>query len=229
MRGTCAVSPASRSPRRTHRIAAPGDTLVVVLEDAIAGTLTRSPDRRLAFTYEVDYRRRPETTPLSLAIPKRTREHTGPRLEAWLWGLLPDDPAVLQAWARRFHVSPASPFALLATPIGEDCAGAVRFITPGRLEHPLDQSRSVTWLTEEDVAARLRDLRTDRTTWLGHAPAGHFTLAGAQAKTALLWRDGRWGVPSSAIPTTHILKPAIAEQRCLEGAITARESVSRVG
>ena len=33
-----------------------------------------------------------------------------------------------------------------------------------------------------------------------------YDVAGAQAKTALLFRDGRWGVPSGSTPTTHILK-----------------------
>jgi serine/threonine-protein kinase HipA len=36
---------------------------------------------------------------------------------------------------------------------------------------------------------------------------GQFSLAGAQPKTALLQRDGRWGVPAGRTPTTHILKP----------------------
>lgn len=38
-----------------------------------------------------------------------------------------------------------------------------------------------------------------------------FSLAGAQAKTALHLDTvtGQWGDPSGAIPTTHILKPAI--------------------
>lgn len=144
MRGTCAVLPAHRARRPNRCIAAPGETLVVVLEDAIAGTLTRSPGGRLAFSYEEDYRRRPETTPLSLALPKATRERTGAKLEAWLWGLLPDDPAVLRCWARHFDVSPVSPFALLSTPIGEDCAGAVRFIGPDRLEELLEQPGCVT-------------------------------------------------------------------------------------
>ena len=239
MDGTCAVSPADRSPRRTRRKAAPGETLVVVLEDAIAGTLTRSRGGRLAFSYEEDYRRRPETTPLSLTLPKQTSEHAGAKLDAWLWGLLPDDPAVLRCWARQFHVS-ASPFALLSTPIGEDCAGAVRFIAPDRLEELVDQPGSVTWLAEEEVAERLRDLRTDRTAWLAFSPAGRFTLAGAQAKTALLCRDGRWGGPSGAIPTTHILKTAITgldghdlnEHLCLDaarraGLLAARTRIER--
>ena len=64
------------------------------------------------------------------------------------------------------------------------------------------------WLTEDEVAQRLRDLREDSTAWLGRSFTGQFSLAGAQAKTALLLEDGRWAVPSGALATTHILKPA---------------------
>jgi serine/threonine-protein kinase HipA len=216
------------------------DTLVVVLEEAVAGTLTRSSGGRLAFTYDEEYRRRSETTPLSLTLPKQIREHAGARLEAWLWGLLPDNDAVLRRWGREFHVSASSPFALLSTPVGEDCAGAVRFVQSDRLEQLRDRPGSVTWLTEEDVADRLRDLRADTTAWLGRSFTGQFSLAGAQAKTALLYRDGRWGVPAGATPTTHILKPAVAglddhdlnEHLCLDaarraGLIAARTRVER--
>lgn len=218
------------------------DTLAVVLEDAVAGTLTRSAGGRLAFAYDERYRHRPETTPLSLALPKQIGEHAGARLAAWLWGLLPDNDAVLRRWSRQFHVSGASPFALLATPIGEDCAGAVRFSAPDAVERLLDRPGSVTWLTADDVAERLRDLRTDATTWLGRSFTGQFSLAGAQAKTALLLRDGRWGVPSGTLPTTHILKPAVTglddhdlnEHLCLDaarrvGLIAARTRIERFG
>lgn len=216
------------------------ETLVVILDDAVAGTLTRSPGGRLAFAYDEDYRRRPEATPLSLSLPKQVREHAGTRLEAWLWGLLPDNDAVLRRWGRGFHVSASSPFALLSTPIGEDCAGAVQFIAPDRVDELLERPGAVSWLTEEQVAERLGELRADTTAWLGRAFTGQFSLAGAQAKTALLHRDGRWGVPSGATPTTHILKPAVAglddhdlnEHLCLDaarraGLIAARTRIER--
>jgi serine/threonine-protein kinase HipA len=216
------------------------ETLVVVLDDAVAGTLTRSPGGRLAFAYDEDYRSRPETTPLSLVLPKQIRDHAGARLEAWLWGLLPDNDAVLRRWARQFHVAVSSPFALLSTPVGEDCAGAVQFTVPDQLDDLLERSGSVSWLTEEEVAERLRDLRADATAWLGRSFTGQFSLAGAQAKTALLGRDGRWGVPSGATPTTHILKPAVAglddhdlnEHLCLDaarraGLVAARTRIER--
>ena len=137
-------------------------------------------------------------------------------------------------------MSPSSPFSLLATPIGEDCAGAVRFAPPDELERVLGRTGEVTWLTEDEVAQRLRELREDSTAWLGRSFTGQFSLAGAQAKTALLFDGKRWGVPSGSIPTTHILKPAIAglddhdlnEHLCLDaarraGLIAARSTIAQ--
>ncbi|MDQ6776873.1 MAG: HipA domain-containing protein [Actinomycetota bacterium] len=58
----------------------------------------------------------------------------------------------------------------------------------------------------------------------------------------MLFQDGRWGVPSGATPTTHILKPAVTgfddhdlnEHLCLDaarraGLLAARTTVSRFG
>jgi serine/threonine-protein kinase HipA len=81
-------------------------------------------------------------------------------------------------------------------------------------------------LTEEEVAQRLRELREDSTAWLGREFTGQFSLAGAQAKTALLFEDGHWSVPSGAAATSHILKPAVVgfddhdlnEHLCLDAA-----------
>jgi serine/threonine-protein kinase HipA len=103
----------------------------------------------------------------------------------------------------------------------------------------LNQAGNVAPLTEEQIADRLRTLRRDPSAW--HlAGTGQFSLAGAQAKTALYLdpATGRWGDPSGAVPTTHILKPAIAgfddhdlnEHLCLQAAQIAglRTASSRV-
>jgi serine/threonine-protein kinase HipA len=216
------------------------DRLAVLLDDAVAGTLERTAHGRLAFTYDDDYAGRPAPTPLSLSLPTQVRRHVGTALEAWLWGLLPDNDIVLRRWSREFHVSATSPFALLSTPVGEDCAGAVRFVRPARVEELLEQPGTVDWLTQDEVGERLRELRADTSAWLGSGFVGQFSLAGAQAKTALLLRDGRWGVPAGALPTTHILKPAVAglddhdlnEHLCLDaarraGLLAARTRIER--
>lgn len=186
------------------------DTLVVVLDDAVAGTLTRLRGGRLRFDYDDDYRQRANATPLSVSMPTQVRTHPDGVITPWLWGLLPDNDAVLARWARQFHASASSPFSMLATPIGHDCAGAVRFASPEDVENVIARPGDVRWLSDEEVAERLRDLKQDSTAWLGQTFTGQFSLAGAQAKTALLFRDGRWGVPSGSIPTSHILKPAVS-------------------
>jgi serine/threonine-protein kinase HipA len=72
-------------------------------------------------------------------------------------------------------------------------------------------SREIQWLTEDDVADRLRTLRADHSAWRSAQDTGQFSLAGAQPKTALLFERKRWGVPSGRVPTTHILKPPTGE------------------
>ena len=202
------------------------DSLTVILDDVVAGTVTRMTGGRLRFDYEIEYQQRPSPTPLSLSMPIEVRSHGHQTISPWMWNLLPDNEAVLRRWGRELHVSPASPFSLLATPIGEDCAGAVRFSPPSDVDRVLGRTGEVDWLTRKQVADRLKELRHDSTAWLGSSFTGQFSLAGAQAKTALLLEKSRWGVPSGPIPTTHILKPAVAgfddhdlnEHLCLDAA-----------
>jgi serine/threonine-protein kinase HipA len=218
------------------------DSLLVILEDLVAGTVTRLRGGRLRFDYGDEYREVSGSTPLSLSMPIQVRSHPDQIATPWLWGLLPDNDAVLRRWAREFHVSASSPFSLLATPVGEDCAGAVRFALPEEVDRVLGRSGEIAWLSDDDVAERLRELREDSTAWLGRSFTGQFSLAGAQAKTALLFQDGRWGVPSGSTPTTHILKPAVGglddhdlnEHLCLDaarraGLLAVRTNVSRFG
>jgi serine/threonine-protein kinase HipA len=218
------------------------DTLVVILDDVVAGTLIRLSGGRLRFDYDDGYRERANATPLSVSMPTQVRSHPESAITPWLWGLLPDNEAVLSRWARDFHASASSPFSMLATPIGHDCAGAVRFAAPDAVDEVLGRPGEVNWLTEEEVAGRLRELREDATSWLGRDFTGQFSLAGAQAKTALLHEDGRWGVPSGSAATSHILKPAVAglddhdlnEHLCLDaarraGLVVARTHVAQFG
>jgi serine/threonine-protein kinase HipA len=218
------------------------DTLSVLLGEELAGTLTRLAGGRLRFDYDEDYREKRDPTPLSVSMPAALRSHPDGEISPWLWGVLPDNQAVLERWARNFHTSASSPFSLLATPVGRDCAGAVRFVAPDELDQVLGTPGAVTWLTIDELAGRLRELREDTTTWLGREFSGQFSLGGAQAKTALLYEDGRWGVPSGSAATSHILKPSVAglddhdlnEHLCLDaagraGLVVARTRVAHFG
>ncbi len=180
--------------------------LVALLENREVGVV-RQARGRLTFTYVDSWRLAPGSYPLSLSMPLTAAEHPHASIEAFLWGLLPDNEFVLRRWAQRFHVSPRSAFALIAE-VGEDCAGAVQFVRPeARAEFQNGKPGAVDWLTETDVAGRLRGLQADASAGRAPRDTGQFSLAGAQPKTALCFDGQRWGVPSGREPTTHILKP----------------------
>ncbi len=169
--------------------------------------MVRQQRGRLAFTYADAWRSAPGAYPLSLSMPLAASEHPHAAIEPFIWGLLPDNEFVLNRWAQQFHVSPRNAFALISH-VGEDCAGAVQFVAPERRDELTNALPTETkWLTEADVANRLRALQADASAWRAPRDTGQFSLAGAQPKTALLFDGQRWGVPSGRTPTTHILKP----------------------
>jgi serine/threonine-protein kinase HipA len=186
------------------------EELFVVIGSRLAGQITRARGR-VELTYDDAYRQARGATPLSVSMPLQEPTHRHIVLAPWLDGLLPDSAAVRRRWGRQFSVSADSPFSLLSTPVGEECAGAARFVTAERLDAALAGEGDVTWLSEADVAERIRALHEDSSAWLGVDFTGRFSLAGAQAKTALLYDEvnGRWGIPTGAAATSHILKPAI--------------------
>jgi serine/threonine-protein kinase HipA len=171
-------------------------------------------------------------------MPLAQRRHEDPVVRSFIWGLLPDNDQVLDRWARTYQVSARNPFALLRH-VGEDCAGAAQFATPDRVDALIAGDGGVNWIDDDEIAERIRILRRDPAAW--HvASTGQFSLAGAQAKTALHFDPAarRWGDPWGAVPTTHILKPAVTgfddhdlnEHLCLEAArhLGLRAARSRV-
>jgi serine/threonine-protein kinase HipA len=185
--------------------------LVALIDGQESGRVAQERDGRYRFTYADAWRRRRDAFPLSVSMPMQLATHGHEPVAAYLWGLLPDNENVLEAWARRDHVSARNPFALLGQ-VGEDCAGAVQLVPPDRVaELRRPGPAEIEWLTEAEVAERLRRLREDQTAWRLPRDTGQFSLAGSQRKTALYYDEGRWGVPSGRTPTTHILKPPIPD------------------
>jgi serine/threonine-protein kinase HipA len=181
--------------------------LIVLLDGKEIGRVHSGARNRLTFVYDDEWRNAEGAYPLSLSMPLAAKEHGRAAVEAFLWGLLPDNERVLDRWATKFQVSARNVFALISH-VGEDCAGAVQFVTPDRLDAIRSgREDKVEWLDEADIARRLKTLRNDHAAWRLPSDTGQFSLAGAQPKTALLFQNGRWGVPSGGLPTTHILKP----------------------
>lgn len=187
-----------------------GDRLVVLLAGAEIGMVRRTAANNLALAYRDEWRAFQGAIPLSLSMPLTVSRHGHKPISAFLWGLLPDNEAILDRWARRFQISARNPFAMIAQ-VGEDCAGAAQFVRPERLDAIHGGDIEIKWLDEAAIGDRLRTLRSDPAAWRVAEDLGQFSLAGAQPKIALLHQGDRWGIPAGRTPTTHILKPPTGE------------------
>lgn len=183
-------------------------TLEICDGETQIGALTQDEHGKLSLRYAPAWAENPENFPVSLSLPLGNKEIGHPTVSNFLWGLLPDNRWVLDAWAKKFHVSPNNPFALLSH-VGEDCAGAIQFRQPGAGK----KESGVTWIPEQELETRMANLLANHGNTRKFNDQGNFSLAGAQPKLAL-HRDpgsGRWGIPFGKTPTTHILKPTTGQ------------------
>lgn len=179
--------------------------LAVLLAGEPVGWL--SQDRRTQFSYNADYAERTAPTPISLSMPPRPGAYPQAQTIPWLEGLLPDRLEVRQRWGREFGVSARNPFALVAE-MGRDCPGAVQICPEDAVDEVAADRGELRSVTDEQVGRRLESLRRDIDSWT--VTGERWSLGGAQAKFALVERDGRWFEAIGAQPTTHIVKPGVA-------------------
>jgi serine/threonine-protein kinase HipA len=197
--------------------------LVVLLAGEPIGVVRRHAGGRLSFVYDEAWQEAGDAYPLSLSLPLIEHEHEDAAIRAYLEGLLPDRVEVRNSWGKQFHVSGKNAFGLLAH-VGEDCPGAVQFVSPERVDALRAVATTpVEWLSEAELAARLRNAIDVYGKGAQVRGNGYFSLAGAQPKTVLYREGNRWASPSAALPSTHLLKPpagdldslALNEHLCL--------------
>jgi len=147
------------------------------------------------------------TRGLSCCMPAIGVEYTGDRVDNWISGLLPDRGEVLTRWRARYGLKRQDAYGLLWH-VGEDVAGAARFVRPDRLAGAEDPVTPEP-LAEAAIGERIAALSADSAAWAPSVGTGQFSLAGAQAKFALARTNDGWVEPAGDRPTTHIVKPAI--------------------
>ncbi len=186
------------------------DSLAVLLNGKQTASLRRTRSGRL----ELQYLDNSSSASLSISMKPRAKPHTGQVVSNWIDNLVPDDERLRSAWARDNRAASTAPFDLLATSIGEDCAGAVQFAPDAELSRLMSRGGTVDIVDESWIEARLAKLRNAADSWqnLDHSRL-MYSIGGLQPKLGLhRLSDGRWAQPSGATPTTHILKPAPREE-----------------
>jgi serine/threonine-protein kinase HipA len=161
---------------------------------------------RQEFLYAESWLASSAARPISLSLPLRpSQKPYREGVEEFFDNLLPDNRQIRERIQRRFHAGSVGAFDLL-TEIGRDCVGALQLLPEGQA--PKNVKRIIADpLSRVGVAELLnRSLGEGLTREETADDTFRISLAGAQEKTALLFRDNHWHRPTQATPTTHILK-----------------------
>ncbi len=182
--------------------------LSVLLNGRLVGSLRRQISGAIDFQYDGTWLAWEHALPVSLSLPLREDRFVGAPVIAVFDNLLPDSEPIRRRLAERIKADGDDAYSLLAV-IGRDCVGALQFLPDGA-DPGTAGTVSGRPIDDTGIAGILSDLK--------HTPLGvdesedfRISLAGAQEKTALLYRRNKWYVPQGMTATTHILKPEIGK------------------
>lgn len=146
-----------------------------------------------------------DSIPLSLSVPLDRPPPEAIKVGRYLDSLLPENPATLEDWHKRFGFNLDATTLEILQVVGEDVAGATQFVPAGRTP---SRQRQLIALRDSQVADLLIDLRDSHGAAPFTADIPRVSLAGQQEKIGLHRHENQWYLPWGLAPSTHILKPA---------------------
>lgn len=184
------------------------EPLNVFLNSRLVGQLRRDISGAISFQYHPSWLDWEFVLPVSLSLPLRAQAFSGAPVLAVFDNLLPDNDHLRRQIAARTHAEGTDAYSLLGA-IGHDCVGALQFL-PQNVEPGLAGAVEGEPISNDGIALIIKNLAT--------APLGitedesfRISIAGAQEKTAFLYRNGKWYKPRGTTATTHIFKPSIGK------------------
>ena len=183
------------------------ETLNVFLLGKLAGFL-ESDKSTLSFRYSEDYLQDPSAVPLSFTLPLQKDAFDDQTTSVFFDNLLPPD-VVRKRLGKILHLSRHNIFGFLKA-IGGDCAGAVSLYPAENEETVSANPPSLRELTNEEAVEILTQL-PKRPLNLGRDEGFRISGTGAQDKLIACVKDNKILLPLYGEPSTHIIKPPIAE------------------
>ena len=184
------------------------DVLTIWMYDIEIATVEQRQRARLRLSYtEEALQTFALGTPLlSLRLPLAAAPYSHGVVAAFLDGLLPEGEQRLII-AADLEVRANDTFALIEA-LGRDSAGALLILPAGQKPAPVSTTLTAMPLDEDELGDLVSNLRNAP---LGIGDQVRLSLAGVQEKLVLTrMPDGSWGRPVDGTPSTHILKPEIA-------------------
>jgi serine/threonine-protein kinase HipA len=167
--------------------------------EQLAGELSQDKYGMLSFQYNQEYIAK-NGVPISHSMPLTSELYYGNEAHAYFTGLLPEED-VLASTARVMGTSSLNYFKLLVE-LGKEPVGAIRIG---------DSTQPSAYQYEEISMPELDEIIIKNDSLLStlyREKGMRLSLAGAQSKTGLYYRDGRYFIPQNGSPSNIIVKPA---------------------
>jgi serine/threonine-protein kinase HipA len=180
--------------------------LNVFYESIKVGELRQNDDLIYSFCYADSWLNYSENFPLSLAMPISQKEFGNKITLSFFENLLPEGE--VRDVIGRAHLAEGT-YEFLRE-FGNDCAGAV--IVSEKDEPPYLSSVGEKKLIDIDKVYEAIDKHHSVAHLIAETDPGYLSLAGAQDKFAAIYENGKFYLPQSGAPTTHIIKVPIHRQ-----------------
>jgi len=177
-------------------------TLKAYLNDQHVGTLSEGNDL-WNFEYDLAWSQAPGSFDLSPALDRANPLHQDgatQRPVQWYFDNLLPEETLRQALIKESGIKGDDAFALLQY-LGAESAGSLVLLPP---DSQAPAQGGLKALADEELSRRIRDL--PRKSLSSGAPK-QMSVAGAQHKLLVVYRDGVLYEPVGREPSTHILKP----------------------
>lgn len=180
--------------------------LSVYFGESLAGHLSSTAENGIVFSYEATYLEA-GLPPISLSLPLNAGEFSQKQCLPFFEGLLPEGD-VKRKISDFLHVSETSTLKLLKE-LGGECAGMISILPEGE---PNKAKNVYDFSPDNYEPVPIKKLseyikNTNSRPLLKVKEELRLSLAGAQEKLPLLYKDGEYYLPRNGAPSTHIIKP----------------------
>jgi serine/threonine-protein kinase HipA len=180
-------------------------SLDVFWNGKIVGRYDLLEDGSEMFSYDSNYLEFVDAVPISRSLPLRADSYGRRQLRPFFAGLLPEE-SQRQRIAAYLGLAESDDFSMLEA-IGGECAGALEIIPHGTLPH--GRNNSLSPCDDKRLLEIVKSL--PYRPMLAGETGLRLSLAGAQSKLPVVFRNGGFYLPENGTPSTHILKPELSD------------------
>lgn len=177
--------------------------LNILMNGILIGSLEKNINGALIFKYDNKWINTAGARPISLSLPLVDKRFSGDLVYNFFDNLLPDNQQIRNRIQAKFKVLTNHPFDLLAK-IGKDCVGAIQLLDDDVPN--FEKKISFEAVNEKKIANILRGYQQYPLGMSSETEAFRISIAGAQEKTAFLYHQNKWVIPTNDTPTSHIFK-----------------------